>query len=41
MHRARIDHADLSEADKRLILRDNALKLFGASLAACSKQVAN
>lgn len=28
MHRARIDHADLSDDDKRLILRDNALRLF-------------
>jgi uncharacterized protein len=32
MQRARIDQADLSEADKRKILRDNALGLFGASL---------
>ncbi len=32
MHRARIDHADLSDADKRLILRDNAVKLFGSKL---------
>ena len=39
MHRARIDHADLSDSDKRLILRDNALTLFGASLEACSKQM--
>ncbi len=29
MHRIRIDHADLSDQDKRLILRDNAIKLFG------------
>jgi predicted TIM-barrel fold metal-dependent hydrolase len=29
MQRARIDHADLTEAQKRLILRDNALRLFG------------
>ncbi len=29
MQRARIDHADLSDQDKRLILRDNAMKLFG------------
>jgi len=33
MHRARINHADLSDADKRLILRDNAVKLFGSMLA--------
>ena len=29
MHRARIEHADLSESDKQLILRDNAVRLFG------------
>jgi predicted TIM-barrel fold metal-dependent hydrolase len=29
MQRARIDHADLSDADKRRILRENALRLFG------------
>jgi predicted TIM-barrel fold metal-dependent hydrolase len=28
MQRARIDHADLSDRDKRLILRDNAVRLF-------------
>ena len=32
MHRARIDHADLSDTDKRLILRDNASKVFGSKL---------
>jgi predicted TIM-barrel fold metal-dependent hydrolase len=32
MQRARIDHADLSEADRRLILRDNAVRLFGLKL---------
>jgi predicted TIM-barrel fold metal-dependent hydrolase len=32
MQRARIDHADLSEADRRLILRDNAVRLFGLTL---------
>ena len=32
MQRARIDHADLTETDKRLILRDNALNLFGSKL---------
>ena len=32
MHRARIDHAELSDTNKRLILRDNALKLFGPKL---------
>lgn len=29
MQRARIDHAELSDDDKRLILRDNAIRLFG------------
>ena len=29
MQRARIDHADLSDADKKRILRDNAIDLFG------------
>ncbi|MGE0607214.1 MAG: amidohydrolase family protein [Pirellulales bacterium] len=29
VQRARIDHADLSDTDKRLILCDNAVKLFG------------
>ena len=29
MHRARIDHADLSLHKKQLILRDNAVRLFG------------
>ena len=29
MQRARIDHADLRESEKRLILHDNAAKLFG------------
>src|SRR5438067_888502 len=29
MQRARIDHADLSDHDKRLILCDNAIRLFG------------
>ena len=28
MQRARIDHADLSDRDKQLILRDNATQLF-------------
>jgi predicted TIM-barrel fold metal-dependent hydrolase len=28
MQRARIDHADLSDDEKRLILRDNAMRLF-------------
>lgn len=32
MQRARIDHADLSDADKRRILRDNAMSLFGLTL---------
>lgn len=32
MQRARINHADLSDAHKRLILRDNARKLFGSTL---------
>jgi predicted TIM-barrel fold metal-dependent hydrolase len=32
MQRARIEHAEIPEADKRLILRDNALRLFGARL---------
>ncbi|MDA1212835.1 MAG: amidohydrolase family protein [Planctomycetota bacterium] len=29
MHRIRIEHANLSDADKRKIFRDNAVKLFG------------
>jgi predicted TIM-barrel fold metal-dependent hydrolase len=29
MQRARIDHADLNDRDKRLILCENAIKLFG------------
>lgn len=33
MQRRRIDHADLSDSDKRLILRDNAIKLFNLKLA--------
>ena len=33
MQRARIDHADLSDADKRMILRDNAMNLFGSRLS--------
>lgn len=32
MQRARIDHAGLSDAEKRLILRENAVKLFGREL---------
>ena len=32
MQRARIDHADLPDTDKRLILRDNAVRLFGSQL---------
>lgn len=32
MQRARIDHADLSDDVKRLILRDNAVRLFGSKL---------
>lgn len=32
MQRARINHADLSDAAKRLILRDNAVRLFGPKL---------
>jgi predicted TIM-barrel fold metal-dependent hydrolase len=28
MQRVRIDHADLTDAEKRLILRDNAVRLF-------------
>jgi predicted TIM-barrel fold metal-dependent hydrolase len=28
MQRARIDHAEIAEADKRMILRENALRLF-------------
>lgn len=35
--RARIDYADLSEADKHAILRDNALKLFGPKLTGGGK----
>jgi len=33
MQRARIDGADLSDHDKRQILRENALRLFGPNLA--------
>jgi predicted TIM-barrel fold metal-dependent hydrolase len=33
MQRARIDYADLSERDKRLILCENAMRLFGLSEA--------
>lgn len=32
MQRARIDHADLPDGDKRMILRENALRVFGAGL---------
>ncbi len=32
VQRARIDHADLSEHDRRLILRDNAIRLLGLHL---------
>lgn len=32
MQRARINHADLSDTDKRRILRDNAVNLFGSKL---------
>ena len=39
MQRARIDCADLSEADKRRILRDNAVRLFGDRLGLeCASQ---
>ncbi len=38
MHRARINHADLPDADKRLILRDNALRIFGAKLGSVPAQ---
>lgn len=34
MQRIRIDHADLTDREKRMILRDNALKLFGLPDAA-------
>ena len=33
MQRARIDHADLGDHEKRLILRENAIHLFGGKLA--------
>src|SRR5262249_29227805 len=32
MQRARIDHADLGDAEKRLILRENAVRLFALKL---------
>ncbi len=32
MQRARVVHAELSDADKRLILRENALRLFASKL---------
>ena len=31
MQRARVDHAEFSDQEKRIILRDNAMKLFGLS----------
>ncbi len=34
MQRARIDYADLTDNEKRLILRDNACRLFGPKLTA-------
>lgn len=34
MQRARIDYADLEDTEKRQILRDNALRLFGTRLGA-------
>ena len=34
MQRARIDHAEISELDKRLILAENAMRLFETKLAA-------
>jgi predicted TIM-barrel fold metal-dependent hydrolase len=37
MQRARIEHADVSDADKRLILRDNAVRVFGLKLPAASE----
>jgi uncharacterized protein len=39
MQRARVDHAELPEAEKRLILRENALRLFGAKLSSMPKPV--
>jgi predicted TIM-barrel fold metal-dependent hydrolase len=33
MHRVRIDHSDLTDAEKRLILHDNAARLFGLAAA--------
>jgi predicted TIM-barrel fold metal-dependent hydrolase len=33
MQRIRIDHADIPEREKRMILRDNAIKLFGLTVA--------
>src|SRR5262249_40905088 len=32
MQRARIDHADLSDRDKRLILFENAVRVFGGGV---------
>lgn len=37
MQRARIEHADLTDTDKRLILRDNAVRVFGLKLLAESE----
>jgi predicted TIM-barrel fold metal-dependent hydrolase len=39
MHRARINHAELSDDVKRLILRDNAVKLFGPKLDLAGRQI--
>ncbi len=38
MQRARIDQADIRDAEKRLILRENALRLFGAEKFAAAAQ---
>jgi hypothetical protein len=39
MQRARIEHADLTDSDKRLILRDNAVRVFGLKLSVAGENL--
>jgi predicted TIM-barrel fold metal-dependent hydrolase len=39
MQRIRIDCAEISDSDKRLILRENALKLLELDLSTCAQGV--